>query len=183
VIFIINNNQWAISVTRSVQCAAEKLSDKAIAAGIPGVQVDGNDAIAMYQAVQTGLQRAYQGKGPTLIEALSYRLSDHTTADDATRYRDNAQLKSAWEKEPIKRLRIFLSAQNLWNESEEKALQDTTEKQVQSAIDSYLNTPIQPVESMFDYLYAELPEQLIPQKDWATVRAMPGGSHYKEEQS
>lgn len=183
VVFIINNNQWAISVPRALQCSAEKLSDKAKAAGIPGVQVDGNDVIAMHQAMTNALQHAYAGKGPTLIEALSYRLSDHTTADDATRYRDNDELKEAWKKDPIKRLRTFLLQENLWDETKEVALQEKVTQQVQTAVDEYLNTEPQTVESIFDYLYAELPESLEAQRDWATVKAMSGGSHHKGDES
>ena len=86
-VFVVNNNQWAISVPRALQCAADFLSEKAKWRRYPGITVDGNDVVAaMYDAVQTALHRARKGKGATLIEAVSYRLSDHTTADDATRY-------------------------------------------------------------------------------------------------
>ncbi|WP_299180613.1 pyruvate dehydrogenase (acetyl-transferring) E1 component subunit alpha [uncultured Neptuniibacter sp.] len=180
VVFIINNNQWAISVPRKIQTAATQLADKAVAAGIPGMQVDGNDVIAMREAVDSALQRAYEGKGPTLIEAVSYRLSDHTTADDATRYRSNDELKEAWEREPIKRLRNFMVLSQFWDENKEQALLQEINQLIQQAADDYLTRGIQPVESMFDYLYAELPDHLIEQRDWAIVRAMKGGSHYQE---
>ncbi|WP_043947686.1 pyruvate dehydrogenase (acetyl-transferring) E1 component subunit alpha, partial [Ralstonia solanacearum] len=103
-VLIVNNNQWAISVPRSRQTAAQTLAQKAIAAGIAGRQVDGNDVIAVRQAAQDALDKARSGGGPTLIEALSYRLGDHTTADDATRYRDSDIVKQAWAREPILRL-------------------------------------------------------------------------------
>ncbi|WP_286237162.1 pyruvate dehydrogenase (acetyl-transferring) E1 component subunit alpha [Neptuniibacter halophilus] len=180
VVFIINNNQWAISVPRKIQSAATRLADKAIGAGIPGIQVDGNDAIAMHEAMQTALQRAYEGKGATLIEAISYRLSDHTTADDATRYRSNDELKQAWEREPVKRLRNFMRSQNFWDEDQEQALLQEIAQLVQQAADSYLAIPPQPVSSIFDFMYAELPSHLNEQRDWAEVRAMPGGSHHQE---
>jgi pyruvate dehydrogenase E1 component alpha subunit len=180
VVFIINNNQWAISVPRKIQTAATQLADKAVAAGIPGMQVDGNDVIAMREAVDSALQRAYEGKGPTLIEAVSYRLSDHTTADDATRYRSNDELKEAWEREPIKRLRNFMVLSQFWDENKEQALLQEINQLIQQAADDYLTRGLQPVESMFDYLYAELPDHLIEQRDWAIVRAMKGGSHYQE---
>ncbi|MCG7588750.1 thiamine pyrophosphate-dependent enzyme, partial [Photobacterium sp. OFAV2-7] len=91
-VFVINNNQWAISVPRAIQCGAEFLSDKAKGAGLEGLTVDGNDIVAMYDAVITSLDKARKGKGATLIEAISYRLSDHTTADDASRYRSEDEL-------------------------------------------------------------------------------------------
>lgn len=183
VVFIINNNQWAISVPRHIQSAAAQLADKGLAAGIPSMQVDGNDPIAMQQAVQQALNRAYEGKGATLIEAISYRLSDHTTADDATRYRPSDELKAAWEKEPLKRLRNYLVFQKLWDESKEQTLQEEISTRVQAAADKYVAMPPQPVSSMFDYLYFEPTEQLQEQRDWAEVRAMAGGSHYQGEES
>ena len=179
VVFIVNNNQWAISVPRALQSGAPTLAQKAIGAGIRGEQVDGNDAIAMREAIEIALERAREGKGPSLIEAISYRLSDHTTADDATRYRSNDELKKAWEHEPVKRLRTFLHKQGWWDETQETIWQDEVNSMVQSAVERYLATPPQPVESLFDYLYAELPEQLREQREWAMVKAMKGGTHHE----
>lgn len=170
VVFIINNNQWAISVPRSLQSVAPTLAQKALGAGIRGEQVDGNDAIALHQSIELALKRAREGKGPTLIEAISYRLSDHTTADDATRYRDPEALKSAWDKEPIKRLRNFLHQQNWWNEADETALQKEVSQAVQSAVDEYLNTPAQSISTIFDYLYETLPNALQSQRSLALAR-------------
>ncbi len=183
VVFIINNNQWAISIPRQIQSAAAQLADKAVAAGIPGIQVDGNDPIAMHEAINNALNRAYEGKGATLIEAISYRLGDHTTADDATRYRSNDELKAAWERDPIKRLRNFLALQNFWDESKEQALLQETHQLVQEAANKYIEISPQKIDSIFDYLYAEPNNQLIEQKDWAIVKAMQGGSHYEGESS
>ncbi|WP_372741785.1 pyruvate dehydrogenase (acetyl-transferring) E1 component subunit alpha [Neptunomonas sp.] len=171
VVFIINNNQWAISVPRSLQSIAPTLAQKAIGAGIRGEQVDGNDVVALHQSVEQALQRARDDKGPTLIEAVSYRLSDHTTADDATRYRSPEALKSGWEKEPIKRLRDYLHAQGWWQEKNETEWLQQATQQIQEAVDEYLDTPAQPVSSIFDYLYAELPAQLSKQRDIAVSRS------------
>lgn len=179
VVFVINNNQWAISVPRAIQCGAQTLAQKAFGAGIRGEQVDGNDAIALHQVLELALERAREGKGPSLIEAISYRLADHTTADDATRYRDNEELKAAWEREPVKRLRNYLHSEGLWDEEQEKCWQEEVNRMVQEAADAYLAIPPQPVESMFDHLYAELPERLREQREWAIVKAMPGGSHHE----
>src|SRR6202035_1153326 len=109
VAFVIVNNAWAISVPAAAQTAARTLAQKAVAAGIPGIQVDGNDVIAVRHTVGEALARARRGEGPTLIEALTYRLSDHTTADDASRYRDVSEVKQAWGKEPFLRLRAHLT--------------------------------------------------------------------------
>ena len=100
-VFVVTNNQWAISVPRAAQTAAQTLAQKAIAAGIPCEQVDGNDLIAVRHAMDQALERARDGGGPTLIEALTYRLSDHTTADDASRYRSADEVAEAWKREPI----------------------------------------------------------------------------------
>ncbi|SIS91333.1 pyruvate dehydrogenase (acetyl-transferring) E1 component subunit alpha [Neptunomonas antarctica] len=170
VVFIINNNQWAISVPRSLQSIALTLAQKALGAGIRGEQVDGNDVIALHQSVASALQRAREGKGPTLIEAVSYRLSDHTTADDATRYRHPDALKTAWEKEPIKRLRNYLHAQGWWQEHNETEWQHQTATLIQASVEQYLDTPPQPVSAMFDYLFADLPEHLVKQRDIAVSR-------------
>jgi len=179
VVFVVNNNQWAISVPRAIQCGAQTLAQKAFGAGIRGEQVDGNDAIAMHEVLNRALDRAREGKGPTLIEAMSYRLSDHTTADDATRYRDNDELKAAWEREPIKRLQTFLHTQGWWDEDQEKAWQEEVSQMIQQAVEGYLATPVQPVEAIFDHLYADMPQGLREQRDWAVVKAMQGGSHHE----
>lgn len=178
VVFVVNNNQWAISVPRALQSGAPTLAQKAIGAGIRGEQVDGNDVIAVREAFELALERAREGKGPSLIEAISYRLSDHTTADDATRYRDNEELKKAWELEPVKRLRTFLHGQGWWDETQETVWQEEVNTMVQTATERYLATPAQPIESIFDHLFAELPKQLHEQRDWAMVKAMKGGTHH-----
>lgn len=176
VVFIINNNQWAISVPRALQSIAPTLAQKALGAGIRGEQVDGNDVVAIHQSVEQALIRAREGKGPTLIEAVSYRLSDHTTADDATRYRHPDALKTGWDKEPIKRLRDYLHAQGWWNESNETQWLQHSTALIQEAVDQYLATPPQPVSAMFDYLYSELPLQLKKQREIAISRSNKGAS-------
>lgn len=167
VVFVINNNHWAISVPLSMQTHCQTLAQKAIAAGIPGIQVDGNDIVAMHQLVHESLTLAKQGQGPVLIEALSYRLGDHTTADDASRYRPAAELEQAWLNEPIKRAQAYLRQQQWWSDDEETALQQDLQQQIQAAVDAYLATPAQPVTALFDYLYAELPADLITQQQLA----------------
>jgi len=163
-VFVINNNQWAISTPTHLEHKLAQLSDLAAGAGLPGVQVDGNDVVAVYKSVEQALQRARAGKGPTLIEAVSYRLGDHTTADDATRYRDTEQVKNAWRKEPIKRLQEYLHSQQLWQAGDESQLLNTCQQLIESAVQDYLQQPPQPPEAMFDYLFETLPESLQKQR-------------------
>src|SRR5580693_8116621 len=122
VVFVIVNNGWAISVPTKAQTAAQTLAQKAVAAGIPGVQIDGNDVFAVREVVGEALEAARRGAGPCLIEALTYRLSDHTTADDAGRYRSDTEVKEAWAVEPMIRIRAFLANAGIWNADQEKSL-------------------------------------------------------------
>ena len=167
VVFVINNNQWAISISRKDQTAANTLAQKAIAAGFEGVQVDGNDVIALYDVFGNALQKARTGGGPTLIEAITYRLCDHTTADDANRYRDKEELKLAWEKEPVARLRNYLVSHHQWSKEEEEKLLEESKSTVEKQVAEYLAITPPPPESMFDYLHASLPEALIEQRQTA----------------
>mgnify|MGYP001564142583 CR=1 FL=1 len=164
VVFALTNNQWAISVPRAKQSAAQTLAQKAIAAGIEGLQVDGNDVIAVRHAMDEALIRARSGGGPTLIEALTYRLSDHTTADDATRYRSPDEVAEAWKLDPIVRLRTHLMAAGAWDKAKEDALLKECNEQVQAAAQAYLDTPPPTADQMFDHLYAKLPAALARQR-------------------
>jgi len=164
-VFLINNNQWAISLPRTAQSHAETLAQKAIAAGIEGQQVDGNDVIAVRYCVQKALDKARRGKGSTLIEALTYRLCDHTTADDASRYRGNDEIEEHWRYEPLIRLRKYLEQNKCWTEADEKTLVKTIGAEVENAVKDYLATPTQPTTSMFDYLYETLPDALSSQRE------------------
>ncbi|HEX6005424.1 MAG TPA: pyruvate dehydrogenase (acetyl-transferring) E1 component subunit alpha [Burkholderiales bacterium] len=163
-VFIVTDNEWAISVPRSRQTAAQTLAQKAIAAGIDGVQVDGNDVIAVRHAMDQALARARKGGGPAVIEALTYRLSDHTTADDASRYRDADQVAAAWKREPVLRLRNHLVACGVWSREKEEGLLRECNEEVQAAAQSYLDTPPPELAQMFDHLYAKLPAALEKQQ-------------------
>ena len=164
VVFVINNNQWAISVPRAHQTAAETLAQKAIAAGIEGIQVDGNDVVAVRDAVSVALQKARDGEGPSLIEAITYRLSDHTTADDASRYRDDAEVSEQWKSEPVRRLKTYLQAHANWSNDDEEALRSEIAAVVEEAAEAYSQTPPPTAESMFDCLFADLPPALEEQR-------------------
>lgn len=164
IVFVINNNQYAISVPLSMQTAAQTLAQKSIAAGIPNQQVDGNDIIVMREAMDKALQQAYAGSGPSIIEAITYRLCDHTTSDDARRYRNEEEVNTARLKDPIVRLRSYLEKNKLWDSTKEQKLISELNNQVTVAVDTYLATPKQPATSMFDYLYATLPSVLSIQR-------------------
>jgi 2-oxoisovalerate dehydrogenase E1 component alpha subunit len=164
-VVLVNNNQWAISVPRRAQTAAQTLAQKAIAAGIPGEQVDGNDAIALCMVIERALARARRGEGASLIEAITYRLGDHTTADDASRYRDEAEVQAAWQREPLRRLRAYLVAQGGWNEAREKQMLADCEAEVEAAVKRYEAVASRRPAAMFDHLYAELPAAYKPQRD------------------
>ncbi len=163
-VVLINNNQWAISVPRSAQSAAPTLAQKAIAAGIPGEQADGNDVIAVRACVARALARARSGNGASLIEAITYRLSDHTTADDARRYRDDSEVSAHWHGEPVARLRQYLVAQGTWNRDDEEQALNQAADEIDRAAAAYLAIPPQPVSAMFDCLFADLPASLAAQR-------------------
>ena len=167
VIFVVSNNGWAISMPRGRQSAAETLAQKATAAGFAGEQVDGNDVAAVHGAVAGALARARDGGGPHLIEALTYRLCDHTTADDASRYRDDAEVARHWPEEPVLRLRRFLTQLGHWTKVDEEQLLRETAAEMTAAADLYLATPPQQPETMFDYTFASLPAELATQRQAA----------------
>jgi len=161
---VVNNNQWAISVPRDKQTGTETIAQKAIAAGFKGLQVDGNDILATRQIIGEAIENARKGLGPTLIEAVTFRLCDHTTADDASRYQPSKDVDEAKSKEPISRFKHFLIGQNIWTPEDEEQLVIDCSKKVEEAVDEYLNSTPQPTSSMFDYHYAELPDYLVEQR-------------------
>jgi len=163
-VFVVTNNQWAISVPRRIQTATQTLAQKAIAAGIEGVQIDGNDVIAVRHAMDQALAKARAGGGPTLIEAVTYRLSDHTTADDATRYRSADEVAAAWKLEPVLRLRTYIMGCGAWDKAMEEQLLRECNERVQAAVQAYVDTPPPSPEQMFDHLYATLPAALAKQR-------------------
>lgn len=165
VVFVICNNQWAISVPRKVQTAAHTLAQKAIAAGFVGEQIDGNDIIAVQHRTQYALTKARDEHEPRLLEMVCYRQHDHTTADDASRYEPKGLRESEWKKEPIMRLRRYLEKIKAWSEEQEQTLQSECAAEVDQAVKEYNETPAQPLESMFDFLYDTLPPAYIQQRE------------------
>jgi 2-oxoisovalerate dehydrogenase E1 component alpha subunit len=175
VVFVIVNNKWAISVPIEAQTATRTLAQKAIAAGIPGVQVDGNDIVAVRHIMDEALARARRGEGPTVVEAVTYRLSDHTTADDASRYRRANEVKTAWRTEPLLRVRAHLIKAKAWDDAREEELKATCAKDVDAAVEEYLNTPKQSTDTMFVFLFARLPRNTIAQRELARRYAASSG--------
>ena len=163
-IFIIENNGWAISVPRSRQAATETLAQKAWGYGVAGLQVDGNDALAVYSATVDAVARARAGGGATLIECETYRLGPHTTADDATRYRSEKDLESWRKKDPISRMMKFLTARKLWDGKKERALTDETKVWIDGEVRAYESFPPPNPLDMFAHNYERATAALIEQR-------------------
>jgi pyruvate dehydrogenase E1 component alpha subunit len=164
-LFVCQNNQWAISVPRVKQTAAKTLAQKAIAYGFPGIQVDGNDILAMYAASKEALDRARKGDGPTLIESYTYRMGDHTTSDDASRYRMEKELAEWTDRDPIKRFRIYLENKGIWSEDKDKALQEELSGIVEEAVKKAEAYPRPTLEDTFKFTYAEMTPDLLEQME------------------
>lgn len=169
VVFVINNNQWAISVRREHQCKAQTLAQKCFAAGIDGVQVDGDDVFAVQYAVQEAIEKARSTQKATVIEALCYRMCDHTTADDASRYRPQEELDQHKAHDPLLRLKRYMEYEKLWDADKEATLVKQCKDQVQRAVDTYLNTPKRPLVTMLDRLYASWPKAY--EEQWNELNA------------
>lgn len=179
-VLVIVNNQWAISVPRAKQNTARTLAQKGIAGGLASVQVDGNDLIASRWAMDKAIAAARDGRGGSVIEMMTYRLSDHTTADDARRYRDQDEVDRAWNNEPLGRLRNYLTDQGHWDQVKEEQLLAECAERVQAAVDEYTdrvtNDP-QPIDAMFDYMFKNLPHHLEAQREIARRFPARGGHH------
>jgi pyruvate dehydrogenase E1 component alpha subunit len=164
-VFVCQNNQWAISVPRARQSAAKTLAQKAVAYGFPGIQVDGNDVFAVFRATHEALERARAGNGPTLIECLTYRMGDHTTADDSSRYRSRDEVEQWKRKDPIERLRKHLEKVGLWNKSYDQAVRAEAKAKVEAAVQEEEGFPPSDPLDMFRFTYQDLPVHLREQLD------------------
>lgn len=164
-ITIIQNNQYAISTPRSQATKAETLAQKAHAYGIPGIQVDGNDVLAMYVASKEALKRAYDGKGPTLIEAVTYRLGPHTTSDDPSIYRSDEEVEEWKKKDPIDRFRKYLTNKKLWNKDKQEKMEKEQKKFVADTFKEVEKSEAPTLDEVFDHTYGELPYDLKRQKE------------------
>ncbi|MHC5048967.1 MAG: thiamine pyrophosphate-dependent enzyme, partial [Planctomycetota bacterium] len=134
VVFICQNNAWAISTPTTIQCSAPTVAQRGVAYGMECVQVDGNDLFAMVKVVRDAAEKARREKRPTFIEAVTYRLGDHTTADDARRYRDPEELEQWKLRDPLIRLRGWLETRKLWDSGKEEALGKRAQKEVAAIV-------------------------------------------------
>lgn len=153
VVFICQNNHWAISVPRERQTRSRTIAQKAIAYGMPGIQVDGNDVLATYAAAKEALDRARAGGGPTLIENVTYRLMMHTTADDPTKYRPDADVEAWWQRDPIPRFRKYLEAKGLWDDDRQAKFEDEIKKEVDAAVKEFEARGDFKPDAAFDHVY------------------------------
>jgi pyruvate dehydrogenase E1 component alpha subunit len=169
VVFFCQNNHWAISVPRETQTASETIAQKAIAYGMPTMQVDGNDLFAVVKATRDALERARAGGGPSFIEAVTYRLADHTTADDARRYREAAELEMWVARDPLIRLRKYLEKKDLWNEKLQAAAEEKAKAMTAEVIKAAEGIEKPAVDDIFNYTFAQpLPAEIEKQR--ATLR-------------
>ncbi len=167
-IFVCINNQYAISCPRSLQSRSETLAQKAIAYGFPGIQVDGNDLLASYVATKEAVERARAGKGPTLIECLTYRISPHTTADDPRRYRSEEEVKEWRNRDPLPRFQKYLETKGLWDPQWQQQLEEELKEEIDEGVreaEAEL-AHLDPLE-IFDFVYAEKTPELQAQKEEA----------------
>ncbi len=165
-VFVCQNNQFAISIARNKQTHSKTLAQKAFAYGFEGMQVDGNDIFAVFSAAKKAFEKARSGGGPTMIEAVTYRIGDHTTSDDASRYRPKSELDFWKKRDPIERLEKFLRAKKILNEKNRKEITERTSAAVEEAVKKYEAVLPQKVDDIFDHMYAEPPKTLLMQKEY-----------------
>lgn len=167
VLFICQNNQWAISVPLKQQTRSRTIAQKSLSYGMPGIQVDGNDILAVYAASKEAADRARQGKGPTLIECVTYRVMMHTTADDPSRYRSDDDVEKWLQKDPLTRFEHYLKEKKVVDDGVKEDIEDQVKNRIQQAVDNaekqmeQLGAPL----DMFDHLYGSLPPYLKKQRD------------------
>lgn len=163
-VVICQNNHWAISVPSSRQSASPTFAAKAIAYGLPGIRVDGNDVLAVYRVVRDAAERARSGGGPTFIECVTYRMGAHSSSDDPTRYRSQEEVAAWARKDPVERMKRALIRRSLLNEQQDCLLQAELDEEIKAAIAAVESLPPPPRETLFDDVYATLPWHLEEQK-------------------
>ena len=156
VVLVVQNNGWAISVPRHKQSAVPTLAARGAGFGIPSVLLDGNDILAVYDVMQQAVERARSGQGPTLVEALTYRIGAHTTADDPTRYRSSEEVESWRIKDPLVRFKRFLMSRDMLDEAEDQQLIAVIEEEINEAVRAAEAMPPMAPDSFFDYTSATL---------------------------
>jgi pyruvate dehydrogenase E1 component alpha subunit len=167
VVFVCQNNQWAISVPRKIQTRSETLAQKALAYGMPGIQVDGNDVLAVYAAAKEAVERARNGDGPSMIECVTYRMKMHTTADDPKRYRKEEEVEAWKERDPISRFQKYLKDKGLLSDEKIEEIEGQVQEEIRSAVEraeKLMEDFTDPLR-MFDHVYAEMPPYLKEQRE------------------
>jgi pyruvate dehydrogenase E1 component alpha subunit len=164
-VFVCQNNQYAISLKRTRQTAAPTIAQKAIAYGFKGIQVDGNDLLALYAAGKEAVDWARAGKGPTLIESYTYRRGDHTTSDDASRYRTTEEIEEWERKDPLLKFKTYLEKKGIWNDEKESEAWKTAREKVEEAVRKAEAYPRPDVEEIFRHTYTQMPACLKEQMD------------------
>jgi len=165
VIFFCQNNGWSISVPAKIQSSAETFAQRGLAYGMDCYQVDGNDLFAVVKVMKQAVETARKKNRPVFIEGVTYRLGDHTTADDASRYRDTKELDAWKAKDPLIRLRKYLENKGLWSDEKQEALEARAKAIVQEVVKTAEEMPDPDVTDIFDYTFAEMPESLRVQRE------------------
>lgn len=165
-VFFCQNNQFAISVPRSIQTASETIAQKAIAYGFDGIQVDGNDLFAVYAVTKEAVEKARSGEGATLIEGVTYRFGPHTTADDPTKYRKEEEIEPWKPLDPLVRLRLYLKAKGMWSEDVEKRMTEEATKEIDEAVKAAEAVSAPEIEEIFRYVFAEMTPPLTEQMEY-----------------
>jgi pyruvate dehydrogenase E1 component subunit alpha len=179
VVFIVQNNQWAISVPLKKQTHSRTLAQKALAYGFPGIQVDGNDVLAVYAASREAVDRARAGGGPTLVECVTYRLGVHTTADDPSRYRSAEEVEAWARKDPLTRFSAYLEKKNLL----ESDLEQQVDEEIARAVGAFEATPPADPLGIFDHAYADMPPHLRAERAEMEARVRDGGARRADEEA
>lgn len=164
-IFFCRNNGWAISTPREIQTASENFAQKAAAYGVEGVLVDGNDLFAVIEVTRRAVEKARKGGGPTMIEAVTYRVGSHSTSDDPSVYRNEADVKEWEKKDPIERMRRYLSKIGLWSQGFEDKLQEELKAEIQAVVAAAENAPAPGPETIFEDVFSDTPWHLQEQRE------------------
>jgi pyruvate dehydrogenase E1 component alpha subunit len=167
VVFVLVNNNWAISTPRALQSAAPSFALRAEGYGFPGVEVDGNDVLAVYDAAFDAVSRARAGEGPTLIECVTYRMSFHNTTDNPKLYQDMAEWEEAAKRDPITRVEKYLASLGLWDEKRAEEMRHSVVEEIDAAVEKAASLPTARPENLFEHVYERVPERVLRQRDQA----------------
>lgn len=175
IVFFCQKNGWSISTPTSKETHSETIAQKAIGYGFKGIQIDGNDGLGVYMATKEAVDRARNGEGPTLIEAVTYRMGDHTTSDDSLKYRTVEEIEEWKKKDPIDRLKKYFQKVGTWNDEYEQWVKDTVSKEIEEAVEKGLNVEAPKPEQLFDDVFIDKPWMLVEQQE-ELMKELRGGN-------